>query len=59
MTSATAISSQRYIVIDAETGEVFVEHNADEQAPIASLTKIFTTIEALELARARNADYDE
>ncbi len=44
------ISSERYIVIDAETGEVFVEHNADEKAPIASLTKIFTTIEALELA---------
>ena len=44
------ISSKRYIVIDAETGEVFVEHNADEHAAIASLTKVFTTIEALELA---------
>ncbi|MEZ4506188.1 MAG: serine hydrolase [Thermomicrobiales bacterium] len=44
------ISSKRYIVIDAETGEVFVEHNADEEVAIASLTKIFTTIEALELA---------
>lgn len=44
------ISSKRYIVIDANTGEVFVEHDADEQVAIASLTKIFTTIEALELA---------
>lgn len=44
------ISSKRYIVIDADTGEVFVEHNADEEVAIASLTKVFTTIEALELA---------
>ena len=44
------ISSKRYIVIDADTGEVFVEHNADEEVQIASLTKVFTTIEALELA---------
>jgi len=42
------ISSKRYIVIDADTGEVFVEHNADQEVAMASLTKIFTTIEALE-----------
>jgi D-alanyl-D-alanine carboxypeptidase (penicillin-binding protein 5/6) len=51
VTELDGISSERYIVIDAETGEVFVAHNADEQAPIASLTKVFTTIEALELAK--------
>jgi D-alanyl-D-alanine carboxypeptidase len=50
LTELEGISSKRYIVIDADTGEVFVEHNADEQVPIASLTKVFTTIEALELA---------
>jgi D-alanyl-D-alanine carboxypeptidase (penicillin-binding protein 5/6) len=44
------ISAKRYIVIDADTGEVFVEHNADQEAAMASLTKIFTTIEALERA---------
>lgn len=48
VTELDGISSQRYIVIDAETGEVFVEHNADQEAAMASLTKIFTTIEALE-----------
>jgi D-alanyl-D-alanine carboxypeptidase (penicillin-binding protein 5/6) len=45
-----AISSQRYIVIDAETGEVFSEKDAHDQVAIASLTKIFTTIEAIERA---------
>lgn len=44
------ISSKRYIVVDADTGEVFVAHNADERVAFASLTKVFTTIEALELA---------
>jgi D-alanyl-D-alanine carboxypeptidase len=47
-TELDGISSKRYIVIDADTGEVFVEHNADQEAAMASLTKIFTTIEALE-----------
>ncbi len=47
---ADLISSRRYIVIDAETGEVFAERDADDEVAIASLTKIYTTIEALELA---------
>src|SRR5680860_1688669 len=42
------VSSKRYIVIDAETGEVLAAQNAGERVAIASLTKIFTTIEALE-----------
>ncbi|MGE3799063.1 MAG: D-alanyl-D-alanine carboxypeptidase family protein, partial [Thermomicrobiales bacterium] len=42
------ISSKRYIVIDANTGEIIAEQNADERVAIASLTKIFTTVEALE-----------
>ena len=48
VTSLDGISAKRYIVIDAITGEVFVEHNADQEVAMASLTKIFTTIEALE-----------
>jgi D-alanyl-D-alanine carboxypeptidase (penicillin-binding protein 5/6) len=44
------ISSRRYIVIDADTGEVFAQKDADAEAAIASLTKIFTTIEAIERA---------
>ncbi|MBX3069909.1 MAG: D-alanyl-D-alanine carboxypeptidase [Thermomicrobiales bacterium] len=42
------VSSKRFIVIDANTGEVIAEQNADERVAIASLTKVFTLIEALE-----------
>jgi D-alanyl-D-alanine carboxypeptidase len=42
------ITSKRYIVIDAETGEVFAQRDATDEVAIASLTKVFTTIEALE-----------
>jgi D-alanyl-D-alanine carboxypeptidase (penicillin-binding protein 5/6) len=45
-----SISSQRYIVIDAATGEVFAEKGAHDEVAIASLTKVFTTIEAIERA---------
>lgn len=44
------INSKRYIVIDAETGEVFAQRNADERVAMASLTKVLTTIEAIESA---------
>lgn len=44
------ITSKRYIVIDADTGEVFAQRGADDQAAMASLTKVFTVIEALEAA---------
>lgn len=47
---SSLISSQRYIVIDAETGEIFAEQGSHDQVAIASLTKIFTTIEAIERA---------
>ncbi|HEY8446549.1 MAG TPA: D-alanyl-D-alanine carboxypeptidase family protein [Thermomicrobiales bacterium] len=42
------INSKRYIVIDADTGEVFAQRGAHDKVAIASLTKIFTAIEALE-----------
>lgn len=45
-----SISSKSYIVIDADTGEVFAERNAHDEVAIASLTKVFTMIEALERA---------
>ena len=44
------INSSRYIVLDAETGEVFAQREADQQAAMASLTKIFTAVEAIESA---------
>jgi D-alanyl-D-alanine carboxypeptidase len=42
------INSAQYIVIDAETGEVFAQREANERAAMASLTKVFTAIEAIE-----------
>jgi D-alanyl-D-alanine carboxypeptidase (penicillin-binding protein 5/6) len=44
------INSKRYIVIDAETGHVYAQKDAHEQVAIASLTKIFTAVQALEMA---------
>lgn len=44
------IVSARYIVVDADTGEVYAQRGMHERAPLASLTKIFTAIEAIEEA---------
>jgi D-alanyl-D-alanine carboxypeptidase len=44
------ISSRRYIVIDSATGEIFAEKDADTPAGMASVTKIFTALVALERA---------
>lgn len=42
--SAHALSAQRAIVLDAATGRVLYEKNADERALIASTTKIMTAL---------------
>lgn len=44
------ITSKYYVVMNADTGAVFAQRGADTQVAIASLTKVFTAIEALELA---------
>ncbi|CAA9553852.1 MAG: hypothetical protein AVDCRST_MAG73-3047, partial [uncultured Thermomicrobiales bacterium] len=44
------ITSKYYIVIDAETGEIFASRGAHERAAMASLTKMFTAIEGIEAA---------
>jgi D-alanyl-D-alanine carboxypeptidase len=44
------INSAAYIVIDADTGEIFAQKNAHEQRAMASLTKVFTLTEALKRA---------
>ncbi len=44
------INSKRYIVIDGQTGHVYAQKGAREQVPIASLTKVFTAVQALEMA---------
>jgi D-alanyl-D-alanine carboxypeptidase len=42
------ITSSSYIVIDADTGEIYAQRNAHERRAPASLTKIFTAVEAIE-----------
>ena len=47
------INSKQYIVIDAETGEVFAQRRAsgpENRAAMASLTKVITTVLAIEMA---------
>lgn len=44
------INSQAYIVIDADTGEIFAQKNAHDRRAMASLTKVFTATEALKRA---------
>lgn len=44
------VNSNRYVVTDSETGEIYAQRNSDERVAIGSLTKIFTVIEALEIA---------
>ena len=38
-----AISASGYLLMDADSGEVLMEHNADERLPPASLTKLMTS----------------
>ena len=42
------ITSTSYIVIDADTGEIYAQRNAHERRAPASLTKIFTAVESIE-----------
>jgi serine-type D-Ala-D-Ala carboxypeptidase (penicillin-binding protein 5/6) len=44
------IVSERYIVIDGRTGEIYAERGMHDPVAPASLTKIFTAIEAIEAA---------
>src|SRR5918995_3737132 len=44
------ITSTNYIAVDAETGEIYAQRGAHERRAPASLTKIFTAIEAIESA---------
>ncbi|MCP8899400.1 D-alanyl-D-alanine carboxypeptidase family protein [Gilvimarinus xylanilyticus] len=53
------LAATAYLLLDAETGEVLVEHNADQQLPPASLTKMMTSyIVTNELDHGRLAEQD-
>jgi len=44
------INSKRYIVADIETGDVFAQKGARDRVAIASLTKVFTAVQAMAMA---------
>lgn len=44
------VNSTRYIATNAETGAIFAQKNARERVAIASLTKIFTAVQAIAMA---------
>lgn len=44
------INSKRYIVVDVATGHVFAQKGARDDVPIASLTKVFTAVQAMAMA---------
>lgn len=44
------INSERYIVIDGETGAVYAQRGANDRVAIASLTKVFTAVQAMNMA---------
>jgi D-alanyl-D-alanine carboxypeptidase len=44
------VNSERYIVLDAETGDIYAQRGADDEVAIASLTKVFTAVQALNMA---------
>ena len=57
--SPPQLSATGYILIDADTGQVIVEHNADERLPPASLTKMMSSYivsEEVETGRIAEAD---
>lgn len=48
MSEAPTVNAKSMILIEESTGEVLAENNADEQLPIASVTKIMTLLLVME-----------
>jgi D-alanyl-D-alanine carboxypeptidase (penicillin-binding protein 5/6) len=56
---APEIAATSYILMDAKSGQVIVEHNADESLPPASLTKMMTVYIAAEELKKNNISLDD
>lgn len=48
--TAPTVSSARYVAMNADTGAIFAQQGGHDQVAIASLTKVFTAMEAIQLA---------
>jgi D-alanyl-D-alanine carboxypeptidase (penicillin-binding protein 5/6) len=58
--AAPQLAAKSYVLMDAASGQVLVEHNADERLPPASLTKLMTAyIATLELNRGQIREEDK
>lgn len=57
--AAPTIAASAYLLMDADSGEVLVEHNADQRIPPASLTKLMTSyVLSYELERGQVSNDD-
>ncbi|WP_425316870.1 D-alanyl-D-alanine carboxypeptidase family protein [Stutzerimonas chloritidismutans] len=57
--SAPQLAAKSYMLMDAASGEILVEHNGDERLPPASLTKLMTAyIATLEIQKGQISDSD-
>jgi D-alanyl-D-alanine carboxypeptidase (penicillin-binding protein 5/6) len=57
--AAPSIAASAYFLMDANSGEVLIEHNADERMPPASLTKLMTSyVLSYELERGQVSNND-
>ena len=57
--AAPELAAKAYLLIDANSGEVLVEHNADMQLPPASLTKMMTAYVLAEEIKAGRVSEDD
>ena len=59
MPQAPTVAASSYLLIDANSGKVLVEHNSDEPLPPASLTKMMTSyIASMEILRGQLKESD-
>ncbi len=57
--SPPQLAAKSWLLIDAQTGHIITEHNADERLPPASLTKMMTAYIASEQVISGNISYDD
>ncbi len=58
-TQSDEIDAKAYILIEQSTGRVLAENNADEQLPIASVTKIMTMLLIMEAIEDGKTSFDD
>lgn len=58
-TQSDEIDAKAYILIEQSTGRVLAENNADEQLPIASVTKIMTMLLIMEAIEDGKTTFDD